>query len=203
MYVTLSVIFILFLWAAVSLGQKVFPDNDKNVTQFDRMKRRMELREEMHRRMMDKLINGIGPDQDLFKDMEEDFQDAFKGFDSFGGMSIGQSVDAVWEESASGRTLVITPKEKGQNLDIRVEKGAITIKGEVEQKTAHGSSKSSFNNMFAVPGDCDEAQVKIDQKADKILVHFPYLKDVSKPKVVEPPKPERRPIPSGQGEVTI
>jgi len=81
MYVILGLILVAFLWALSSLGQK-----SQDLSQ--QMQKRLELREEMHRRMMDKLLRGVGPDQDLFKDMEQMFEesmsDSFMNLDTFG-----------------------------------------------------------------------------------------------------------------------
>lgn len=191
MYVTLAVIFLALLWAFTSLGQKTTVDSD-----FDRMKRRMELREEMHRRMINKLFYGTGTD-DLFKDMEKMFEDE-AGFQSF---SVTPSYETEWQESSSGRTLLITPKNKDQQLDIDVTNDLITIKGKNEQKTLSGSSLSSFSNSFSVPEDCDGTKVKIDQKDGKILVFLPYKSVKSVP--IQPKKGDRIPLPKTEDAVEI
>jgi HSP20 family molecular chaperone IbpA len=205
MYVTLAIIFLVFTWAAISLGQKIMPD--QNPAPFDRMKRRMELREEMHRRMVDKLLHNQGPDQDLFKDiekaLEEDMNDSFLGMDSINSFS-SANFSTDWEETAQGRSLIITPKTKDQQLDIDVSKGMVTIKGKMESKSAHGSSVSSFSNSFSVPDDCDAAQVKMDQRGEQIIVSFPY-RGIQKTPAPEKKSqmPERRPLPPSESDVTI
>lgn len=205
MYVTLAAILLLFIWAISCLGQKITSD-DKGAN-FDRMKRRMELREEMHRRMRDKLLHGIGPDQDLFKDIEQMFEDsmsdAFSGLDQF--QIDSDNFKSEWMESKTGRTLVIIPKEKDQKLNIDVSDAAITIKGETQHKTATSTYSSTFSNSFPVPDDCDGTKVKMDQKDGKILVQFPFKtgKSVTTPRIQPPKEEERKPLPPSEGEVTI
>lgn len=198
MYVTLGVMFLLVFWAFSSMGQKTTAPN----SELEQLQKRLELREEMHRRMMDKLINGNGPDQDMFKDMErafeEVFSDSFTGVDSF--TPHAQNFKAEWTETSSGRTLVITPKTPEQKLDINVNNNMVTIKGETETKSAQGSSKMSFNNSFSVPGDVDAKKVIMGQKDGKILVQFPY---VSVKSVTIPPKNERKPLPPNENDVSI
>lgn len=185
MYVTLGIILITLIWAAASLGQKQISDPQPEI-----LKRHMEMREEIHKRMRDKLLHGLGPDDDLFKDMDKMFDDmmsdSLKGFDSFAPRS--SQFQIQWSEDNSGRTLAITPKSKDQNLDIKVENGFVTIKG-VEQN-------SSFSSSFNVPQDCDPAKVKMDQKEGKILMHFPYKKQASF-------KDDRRPLPVPEDAVEI
>ena len=181
------------MWALSSLGQK---SQDLS----EQMQKRLELREEMHRRMMDKLLRGVGPDQDLFKDMEQMFEesmnDSFATIDAFSTNS--SAFSSEWQADEKGRILVITPKDSKAQLDIDVKGYLITIKGKTE-KSANGSSFiSSFSNSFSVPNDCDGTKVKMDQKDGKILVQFPYFK-AQNIKNVPIQKDERKPLPPQDG----
>lgn len=187
MYVTLGVIFLLMFWAFSSLGQKN--------SEYDRLQKQLQLREEMHRRILDKFFNGTGSDEDLFGDMHEAFEEAFGN--SFAPRT--SNFSAEWTETKEGRTLVITPKTPDQQLDINVQNGMVTIKGKTEEKTDTGMSSMSFNNSFSVPGDCDASKVKMDQKNGKILVQFPFYSA----KAVQVPKNNRRPLPPSEGDVEI
>src|SRR5690606_34242449 len=110
MYVTLGVMILLVIGAGSLLAQNI------TVTKDDRtppsLKERFEMREKMHRRMMDKLLHGFGHDEDLFKDMEqfmdEVMTDSFSGFSSF-SRTTAQNYKMEWKETREGRTLVITP----------------------------------------------------------------------------------------------
>jgi HSP20 family molecular chaperone IbpA len=196
MYVTLIVIVFLLLGAGTLFAQKSSrPVDDHDSTS---LQKRLKMREEMHRRMMDKLLKGVGPDQNLFQDMEqfldEVMTDSFSGFDSF-SRTTAQNYKMEWSESKDGRTLIITPDSPQQQLDINVSNGLIIIKGKTEKKSANGVSISNFSNSFNVPGDCDPGKVKIDQKDGKILVQFPYRS--AKPSEVKPSE-KRKPLgPSG------
>lgn len=205
MYVTLAAILLLFVWAISCLGQKITTED--KTSDFDRMKRRMELREEMHKRMRDKLLHGIGPDQDLFKDLEQMFEDSMSdAFSGFGDLQIeSDNFKTEWTESKTGRTLEITPKEKDQKLNIDVNETVITIKGESLHKTATSTFSSNFSNSFPVPDDCDGTKVKMDQQDGKILVQFPFKsgKSVTPSQKIAPKEEERKPLPPSAGDVTI
>jgi HSP20 family molecular chaperone IbpA len=204
MYVILGIMFLLLL-AVLSTCLAQFqsspPPSRPNVEPLDHLKRSMELREEMHRRMRDKILRGIGPDQDMFKDMEklleETMSESHSGFDS---IVPAANFSMEWLRSNGGRTLVVTPKNPQQQLDIDVKTHMITIKGKVENKSAGNSFVSSFSNTFSVPEDCDGDRVKIDQRDGKILVELPFrsVKQINVPK-----KEERKPLPPSGEEVTI
>jgi HSP20 family molecular chaperone IbpA len=183
MYVTLGLIVILFTWAAVGLTQKS-PQED--------------LREEIHKRMRDKILLGIGSDEDLFQDMEGLMDDmmksSFQGFDNFSNLA-PTSYKMNWIDSQEGRTLIITPENKEQRLDINVEDGLISIQGKTQKKGPHGSSISSFSNSFNVPEDLDWTKVRMEGKDGNILLEFPY-KGVTK-------KIERTPIAPSKDDVQI
>lgn len=153
---------------------------------FDRQKRRAELRDEMHRRIRDMLINGRGDQNDLFKDLEKEFEDTMA--DSFSGLdqsALVSNFSSEWAESKSGRTLVITPKDQNQKINIDVNATVITIKGETQQQTATTTSSSAFVNSFPVPDDCDGTKVKMNSKDGKLLVELPFK---SVPAIKIPPK---------------
>lgn len=192
----------MVFYAGTLLGQKPAAHGDSEVDQFQK---RMQMREEMHRRMMDKLLRGVGPDQDMFKDMEqfmdEVMSDSFSGFDSF-SRTTAQNYKMEWTETSSGRTLIITPKNPSQQLDINVENGLVVIKGKTENKSTHGVSISNFSNSFNVPGDCDPGKVKMDSKDGKILMHFPYISGTVKT-IEKKSQDGRQPIGPSEEDVKI
>lgn len=240
MYVTLAVILLVCVWAATALSQMTIQtlpqtQSDPQAREpFNREKRRAELREqkraemraqregqmsermkmreEMHRRIRDMLINGNGNPDDLFADMEEEFEksmrESFADVDAMSGMTVQSSnFKSEWKETKTGRVLEVTPQDKDQKLNIDVNAEAITIKGESKQQTATTSFTSAFTNSFPVPGDCDGTRVKLNSVDGKILVELPF-KSTAKvsapaPKVITPPKEERRPLPPSEGDVEI
>ena len=199
-YVVLILMFFLFLSAGVLLGQQ---DSRPIDNQEDGMEKRLRMRQEMHRRMMDKLLRGTGPDQDMFKDMEEFLNDvmtdSFTGFDSFTKPS-RENFSMLWSDTQGGKTLVITPKSPEQQLDIDVSNGFITIKGKVEERGNHSVSVSTFNNSVSVPQSCDSSKVRIEQKNGKILISFPCEDGHSSSTI---PKKKLKPIPPSDTDVDI
>ncbi len=188
MYVVLTVILLLVFGATLGLAQKSAPDMRA---------RRMQLRAEMHRKMLNNLMHGTH-DEDLFRDMDKLMEEAMQesGFSySFGA----QNFETEWSESAQGRTLLITPQSKDQKLDINVASEMVTIKGKSENKTPSGTTVSDFQNSFSIPQDCDSAKVKMDQKDGKIVMFFPW-RSVKK---ISPKKDERIPLPKSDADVAI
>lgn len=201
MYVVLAIMFAVVFWAGTLLGQQG-GDRPVDDPTTDFMEKRFKMREEMHRRMMDKLLKGFGPDKDMFADMEkmldDMMNDSFTGFESLAPSA--KNFIMEWQESTSGRTLVIKPTDPNQNLDINVSNGMVIVKGKSETKTANGVSVSNFTNSFNVPSDCDPEKVNIDQKDGKILVHFPFRKETNLPEIK---RDERRPIKPSQNDIQI
>lgn len=193
MYVVLTVILLLVFWAIAGFGQKRVADP---------IQQRLQLREELHRKMLNNLLSG-SHDEDLFRDMDKLMEDAMKDIGAGGSSfsySIGaQNFETEWTESSNGRTLLITPQSKDQKLDINVEQEMVTIKGKTENKTPGGVMVSDFQNSFSIPQDCDSGKVKMDQKDGKIVMFFPW-KSVKK---ISPKKDERLPLPKADSDVTI
>lgn len=201
MYVVLGIMFLFVFWAGALLGQQSSrPVDDKESAS---MEKRLKMREEMHRRMMEKLLKGTGPNEDMFKDMEqfldEVMTDSFSGFDSF-TRTTAQNYKMEWSETSEGRVLTITPQSSEQKLDIDISNGLVIIKGKTENKSGNSVSISNFSNSFNVPGDCDPSKVKIDQKDGKILVQFPFWDSRA---ISDKQKNDRKPIPPSDSDVQI
>ena len=187
-------VLILLLWALSGFSQ-----SDAEV---ERIRKNMELRQKLHQKMLENLMQG-NHDENLFRDMEEMFNDAMK--ESFGGSSSfsfsndAQNFETEWQESSAGRTLLITPQTKDQKLDINVQSEMVTIKGKSEIKTPNGVTVSDFHNSFSIPQDCDSGKVKMDQKNGKIVMFFPW----KSAKKFSPKKEERLPLPKADSDVSI
>ena len=208
MYVVLAFMLLISIWTVVAIGQMTsshdsIPSQGQSRQPFDRMKRRMELREEMHRRIREKLLHGRGADQDLFKDLEQQFDDTMA--DSLSGLSQMESVSnfkSEWLEDQGSRTLVITPMDQKQKINIDVNANVITIKGESQEKTSTSTYASAFTNSFPVPVDCDGTKVKMDTKDGKLLVVLPYKTMKANP-ISPPVNKERQPLPPSESDVQI
>jgi hypothetical protein len=199
LYIVLGLIFIFFTLALTAFGQMSSGVKDKESESF---KRRMQLREEMHKRMRDHLLLGMGQDQDMFKDleqmMEEALSDSMSQIDQIGGGLSPFKME--WSESQSGRTLVVTPQSPEQKINIDVNATMITIKSESQAKSQHSVSSSAMSNSFPVPDDCDGTKVKMDHKDGKFLLAFPFktVKSIQRPE-----KEERKPLPPSEQDVQI
>lgn len=161
----------------------------------------MELRLEMHRRIMEKLLHGNGPDEGLFDDLEkmmnESFSEAFKGFqdlDRSAFQSAETPLKTSWTESKEGRTLRVDPMDPSLKLDIKVEDSQIQIKGEKQRKNGEKVAFSEFSYSLSTPSDVKASEVKISQDNTSILVFLPFKKLDEK---------GRSPVPKRPGEVTI
>jgi HSP20 family molecular chaperone IbpA len=173
--------------------------------QADQIKRREEIREEVHQRIRDMLLNGKADDPDMFKDLEEELgslmSDSFSGLNQLRGGN-ASNYKSEWLETKFGRTLAITPKDQNQKINIDVNATVITIKGETQQKTATSVYSSAFTNSFPVPDDCDGTRVKMNSKDGKLLIELPF-KSLSDVKVPAKKKEERKALPPLPGAVEI
>lgn len=173
--------------------------------QKEALKRALEMREQIHRRLMEHLFNGTpGNDDEIFKDMEALFEDVMSGmkgnFQDLSGTP--KAYDMAWTESKEGRTLLISPHDKKQRLEMKVEKGMISIKGQSQEKGGNSTSVMSFSHIYSVPNDCDWMRVKMLEKEGKILMTFPYLSNpVKAPKKKQ--DIDRRPVDPTEDDVTI
>jgi len=84
------------------------------------------------------------------------------------------------------------PEVKKEDVEITVDEGVITIKGERREETTVESEKQhrvesvygSFARSFALPADVDEAGISAESKDGVLRVHLPKT-EVKKPKAIE------------------
>lgn len=196
MYIALGVMFVIAVTTGTLLGQNLIRsigDSQKSPEEA-----RIKMRQEMHRRMMDKLLYGNGPDHGMFDDMEDFIDEAMTG--SVSGAQ-AQNYKMEWSEEAEGRTLIVTPNSTSEDLSINVDNGLVVISGKTEKKSGQVASFSSFSNSFNVPSDCDAEKVKIESKNGNILVKFPFVKV----KAVQPPADinKKKPLAPTGNEIQI
>jgi HSP20 family molecular chaperone IbpA len=168
-------------------------------------------------RMFEQMMQDM--DQDIAKDLENFFQNGqfdtlLRSSDIFGQMQIGQG---EWIETPKERILVLKFKStENSPLDIKVENGKITIKGQIvvetkEQFAGGGESISrsvrSINQEYMVPEDVDAGSVNFENKDGEILMKFTKKAFASKLEKSKEkpsrPKDERRPLVPKKGDVTI
>jgi HSP20 family molecular chaperone IbpA len=195
LYVKICTIFLILAFSAGAFADQ----------RGDQIKRREEIREEVHQRIRDMLLNGKADDPDMFKDLEEELGSLMS--DSFSGLNQlrdgnASNYKSEWLETKLGRTLAITPKDQNQKINIDVNATVITIKGESQQKTATSVYSSAFTNSFPVPDDCDGTRVKMNSKDGKLLIELPF-KSLRAVKVPAKKEEERKALPPLPGAVEI
>ena len=176
MYVVLGLFLFTLLWAFTSLGQKKTVDDPEA------------LREEIHRRMRQKLLFGQGSDEDLFRDMHQMMDRAMSDFNTI-KLDIDAGVKSEWVSQGQDQILVVTPEDSKQQMDIKVENGLVTLQSKNESK----NSFSQFSQSFSIPFGCDGSKVKIEQKMEKIHIRFPCTTR----------KESREPVQKNEADVSI
>ncbi|MGZ3808445.1 MAG: Hsp20/alpha crystallin family protein, partial [Bacteriovorax sp.] len=165
---------ILFLLASFPVfSQNGRSDIDRQIEEI------MKAREEM----IKSLLNDSG-----FQNFDDRFDDLVKKFqqDSFGGMP-GMDMGAVvgeydWRESDTHQILVLKVKQiKDRPLDIKIEKGQIKLKGDVESvsegpgKKGKRISKVHFERSFSIPEGVDQSSPEFENKDGELLIKFKKL----------------------------
>lgn len=124
----------------------------------------------------------------LHRQMMKNFGESGSGEDHFGGwfqenfgggvpsdFRMREDKDFVYYEIESGNEL---PK----NLDVNVQNGQVTIKGEIEKKSEGSGSaslySSSFVRSFPAPEGVDAQKFQIEQQDKKVVIKFPKSKGV-------------------------
>lgn len=167
--------FILFLITSNLFAQNMSPEQKEIQKQIDEI---MKHREEMLRSLFN---------DDSFKDMENRMQEMMKRFagedfnfnsDSFfGGAVVGQY---DWVDDDKYKVLKIKVTQiKDRPLDIKIEKGQIKIKGDVEtteRKNSKGINKVKqkvhFERIFSIPPGVDEKNPEFENKDGELLIKF-------------------------------
>lgn len=163
----------LFLVLSPLYAQNMTPEQKEIQKQIEEI---MKNREEMLRSLFN---------DDSFKDMENRMQEMMKRFagedfnfnsDSFfGGAVVGQY---DWVEDDKYKVLKIKVTQiKDRPLDIKIEKGQIKIKGDVEtaenQKSKNKiKQKVHFERIFSIPSGVDEKNPEFENKDGELLIKF-------------------------------
>lgn len=187
----------------------------------DIMEEFMKMRKEMLDSIMSDSFNGDdfeGRVMEMMKQMDKQMgqgrpMDAWPDIhDSF---NLG---GANWTESETHRVLTVKVKQiKDKPLDIKIQNGMITLKGQTESSVGNSKSISNFQKSYSIPSDVDQSNPEFENSADQILIKFKKLNQskIVKKKVIEstPKKPiketspsqkeERFPIGPGDGEMGL
>lgn len=187
----------------------IFASNTKAQTQ----NRRDELDREIESIMKarDEMIRSLLNDS-AFSQFDDDFADRFdnlmKKFEQnrFGApdMQLGAVVGEYdWRETETHKILVIKVVQiKDRPLDIKIEKGFVRLKGDVEEVQGSPSrkgkkiSKIHFERSFSIPDGVDQTTPEFENKDGELLIKFkklgPQAPKNGKPKKTAPRESDDR-----------
>jgi HSP20 family molecular chaperone IbpA len=148
-------------------------------------------------------------DDSSFQDMSARMEKLMQNFDRddfFNGENLVAG-EYDWIESKTHKILSLKVKQmKDQPLDIKINKGQITIKGNVESQSREGGKKKvsrvHFERVFSIPGGVDGDNPEFENKADALLIKF-KKKIASSPIVPSNPKKELTPVGPNPQDETI
>lgn len=153
----------------------------------------MKAREEMLKSLMDD--NG---------DMEQKMMEMMRRFSQQGGMpgfDIGELEGPVvgeydWIVNDTQKILKIKVKQiKDHPLDIKIEKGMVKIKGDVESTQGTGKNKVvkkvNFERSFSLPDDVDQTSPEFENKGGEFLIKFKRLATAKYKKTNVPAAPKK------------
>ncbi|MBP9682633.1 MAG: Hsp20/alpha crystallin family protein [Bacteriovorax sp.] len=205
-----KILFVLMtlLFSSSLLSQTKQTDLDAQIKEI------MKAREEMIRSLFNDSDFGSFDDR-----MDNHFSDLIKKFqqNGFGGMPQMEMGDVVgeydWKETENDVTLVLKVAQiKDKPLDIKIEKGQIKLKGDVESVTQDAAKKSKriskvhFERIFSIPEGVDQGNPEFENKQGELLIKFKKLNVVKgKKQQITPLKKEeeRRPLEKEAGDVSI
>jgi HSP20 family molecular chaperone IbpA len=169
----------------------------------------MKAREEMLKMLMDD-STGANLEKRMM-DMMKQFDQ--HGFDNVFDQSAGSIVGEYdWTESDKYKTLKLKVTQvKDQPLDIKIEKGMIKFKGNVESVSGQGKNKTkqkiSFERSFSLPDDVDQSSPEFENKGGELLIKFKKLAPTTtnKPKSQAPSKrsDDRIPVTPSSDDLSI
>lgn len=195
----------IFLLTSLSTS-RIYAQDEQFQKQIEEI---MKAREEM----LNSLMDGNG-------DMEQKMLEMMKRFSQQGGLpgfDIGELEGPVvgeydWIVSDTQKILKIKVKQiKDKPLDIKIEKGMVKIKGEVESTQGSGKKKVvrkvNFERSFSLPDDVDQTSPEFENKDGEFLIKFKRLASAKYKKTQSPPAvkkvDERVPVGPNSDDLTI
>ncbi|MDD4975053.1 MAG: Hsp20 family protein [Bacteriovorax sp.] len=206
-----KIFFLLFSFAILVSSLSSFAQTGQEQEVQRQINELMKAREEM----LKSLLN----DSD-FQGLDKHFEDLVKRFEkeSLGagpGMDMGDVVGEYdWRETPTHQVFVLKVKQvKDKPLDIKIEKGQIKLKGDVESvdiaSTKSSKSKRTtkvhFERTFSIPDGVDQGNPDFENKAGELLIKFKKLKTSKVPSKIKSIEPvdQRRPIGKDADDLTI
>lgn len=215
-----KILFVLITFSFVPSLFSQTKESDLNRQMLEIMKARQE--------MIQSLFNDS--DFGYFDDqMDDHFSDLIKRFQQnrFGGMPDLEMGDVVgeydWRESDKDVTLVLKVTQiKDKPLDIKIEKGQIKLKGDIESVSENPSQdklkkkggkyrsfkKVHFERIFSIPQGVDQDNPVFENKEGELSIKFKKTHGSktlpsSSVKKNTPSEEERRPVEKEAGDVSI
>jgi HSP20 family molecular chaperone IbpA len=163
----------------------------------------------------DDMIKSLFND-DAFPEMEKRMMDMMKRFSNedldfnsqsfFGGGIVGEY---DWKEDDQFKILTLKVKQiKDQPLDIKIEKGQIKIKGDVEEVTnsnKHSKNKKvtkiHFERIFSIPAGVDEKNPEFGN-TDGVL-EIKFRKKMAQKSIKNKNNEERMPISPDEKDISL
>ena len=199
----------------IFFAQASFAQNDQFHKQIEEI---MKAREEMLRALMDDSVSADKRMEELMKRFAGpgmDFGNAFEN--SFSEGSVIGEYD--WIQTDTHRILKIKVTQvKDHPLDIKIEKGMIRFKGDVESSQGAGKNKKtkkvSFERAFSIPDDVDQTNPEFENKSGELLVKFKKLTlnnskkdnkmgDALRPVTPQKKQDERQPVAPDSDDISI
>lgn len=181
-------ILIVLIFTLLNLAP-TFSQTKNGPMQTDRDLMDAEIRSMMNAR--DELIKSL-LDDDAFSQFDKRFNDLVKKFDDDNfsttqGLQLGSVVGEYdWRETETQQILAIKVKQiKDRPLDIKIEKGFVHLKGDVEEildyperKGTKKISKVHFERSFSIPEGVDQTSPLFENKDGELLIKFKKLKSI-------------------------
>lgn len=177
------ILIFIFIFLAVNLCQAGTAEQDEQM--------RRQIEEVMKAR--DEILKTLMDDSD-FQDMATRMEKLMKSLNDNDDFSFGRNAvvgEYDWLETKTHRILSVKVKQiKDHPLDIKINKGQISFKGDVESqsKSSHNKkiSKVHFERTFSLPDDVDQTNPEFENKEGELLIKF-------KKKIATAPKKEKGP----------
>ena len=209
-------VYLIFSFLIFNLSSQLFAQSNTPKRHFQgsaatieqQLQELMKARADMIRSLMD---------DSSFENFDKHFEDIAKQFelDPSGGFSNDGIGDVVgeydWRENETHKIFVLKVKQiKDKPLDIKIEKGQIKLKGDVESvnsdKTSKRVSKVHFERTFEIPEGVDQATPDFLNNGAELLIRFKKIQ-VSGKKLNPPIKSQKmddqRPLPKSADDQTI
>jgi HSP20 family molecular chaperone IbpA len=162
------------------------------------------------------MIKSLFDDSDTdFGGLDRKFEDLIKNFDrgSFPTIANQEAGEVIgeydWRETPTHQVFALKVKQiKDKPLDIKIEKGQIKLKGDVESVDVKNPkskriTKVHFERTFSIPDGVDQGNPEFENKAGELLIKFKKIQNKMPSKVKKMDPNQQLPIGKDAGDVSI